>query len=71
MDAKETDWKKAIAEEKRAWPQINAKESKPVMNSYLFSGIPCIVLVDKERNIIEENVRGESLDKALEKIFGK
>lgn len=70
VDAKEADWKKAMAEEKMAWPQINAKESKPVMASYLFSGIPYLVVVDKEGNIIEKNLRGESLDKKLEEIFG-
>ncbi|MFA4866830.1 MAG: TlpA disulfide reductase family protein [Pedobacter sp.] len=71
VDAKEDAWKKAMSEERMTWPQINAKESKPVMASYLFSGIPYLVVVDKEGNIIEKNVRGESLDKALEKIFGK
>ncbi len=70
VDAKEADWKKAMAEEKMAWPQINAKESKPVMASYLFSGIPYLVVVDKEGNIIEKNLRGESLDKKLKEIFG-
>jgi len=70
VDAKEADWKKAMAEERMAWPQINAKESKPVMASYLFSGIPYLVLVDKEGNIVEKNLRGESLDKKLKEIFG-
>ncbi|MEQ7798919.1 TlpA disulfide reductase family protein [Pedobacter sp. ASV1-7] len=71
VDAKQDAWKKAMAEERMTWPQINAQESKPVMAQYLFSGIPYLVVVDKEGNIIEKNVRGESLDKALEKIFGK
>ncbi|WEK18638.1 MAG: TlpA disulfide reductase family protein [Candidatus Pedobacter colombiensis] len=70
VDAKEADWKKAMAEEKMAWTQINAKESKPVMASYLFSGIPYLVVVDKEGNIIEKNLRGETLDKKLKEIFG-
>jgi thiol-disulfide isomerase/thioredoxin len=70
VDAREADWKKAMAEEKMAWPQINAKESKPVMASYLFSGIPYLVVVDKEGNIIEKNLRGETLDKKLKEIFG-
>ena len=70
VDAKPTDWKKAMAEERMAWPQINAVESKPVMADYLFSGIPYLVVVDKEGKIVEKNVRGESLDKAMKKIFG-
>ncbi|TKC09424.1 TlpA disulfide reductase family protein [Pedobacter frigoris] len=71
VDAKPADWKKAMAEERMTWPQINAVESKPVMASYLFSGIPYLVVVDKDGKIVEKNVRGESLDKAMEKIFGK
>jgi thiol-disulfide isomerase/thioredoxin len=70
VDAKEEAWKKALAEEKMPWPQINAKESKPVMASYLFSGIPYLVVLDKEGNIIEKNLRGETLDKKLKEIFG-
>ncbi|WP_159452674.1 TlpA family protein disulfide reductase [Pedobacter nyackensis] len=70
VDAKEADWKNAMAEEKMIWPQINAKESKPVMASYLFNGIPYLVVVDKEGNIIEKNLRGESLDAKLKEIFG-
>lgn len=70
VDAKPADWKKAMAEEKMAWPQINAVESKPVMAQYLFSGIPYLVVVDKDGKIIEKNVRGESLDAAMKKIFG-
>ncbi|MNY07495.1 hypothetical protein D3C86_1403010 [compost metagenome] len=58
-------------EERMTWPQINAVESKPVMSSYMFSGIPYLVVVDKDGKIVEKNVRGESLDKAMEKIFGK
>jgi thiol-disulfide isomerase/thioredoxin len=70
VDAKEADWKKAMNEERMAWPQVNAKESKPVMGSYLFSGIPYLVVIDKEGNIIEKNLRGESLDKKLKELFG-
>ncbi|MNK14972.1 Thiol-disulfide oxidoreductase ResA [compost metagenome] len=70
VDAKEADWKKAMAEEKMTWPQINAKESKPVMASYLFSGIPYLVVIDKEGNIVEKNLRGETLDAKLKEIFG-
>lgn len=70
VDAKPADWKKAMAEERMTWPQINAVESKPVMASYLFSGIPYLVVVDKDGKIVEKNVRGESLDKAMKKIFG-
>lgn len=71
VDAKPNDWKKALDEERMTWPQINAVVSKPLMADYLFSGIPYLVVVDKEGKIVEKNVRGESLDKAMEKIFSK
>ncbi|SMD02878.1 TlpA disulfide reductase family protein [Pedobacter nyackensis] len=70
IDAKVNDWKKALNEEKMPWTQAHAPESKPVMSSYLFSGIPYLVLVDKEGRIIEKNLRGESLDEKLKEIFG-
>lgn len=70
VDAKATDWKKAMDDEKMTWPQVHAQESKPVMASYLFSGIPYLVVIDREGNIIEKNLRGESLDKKLKEIFG-
>lgn len=70
VDAKTADWKKAMDDEKMSWPQVHAQESKPVMASYLFSGIPYLVVIDKEGNIIEKNLRGASLDKKLKEIFG-
>nr|WP_121269312.1 TlpA disulfide reductase family protein [Pedobacter schmidteae] len=70
IDAKADMWKKALNEEKMTWTQVNAPESKPVMSSYLFNGIPFLVLIDKEGRIIEKDLRGESLDKKLKEIFG-
>ncbi|MCO4292848.1 AhpC/TSA family protein [Solitalea sp. MAHUQ-68] len=70
LDAKADQWKKAMDEEKMTWPQVNAPDSKPVMSSYLFSGIPYLVVVDKDGKIIEKNLRGESLDEKLKEIFG-
>jgi hypothetical protein len=35
-----------------------------------FKGIPYLVVLDKEGNIIEKNLRGETLDKKLKEIFG-
>lgn len=69
VDAKEKNWLKALNEENMPWRQVLALESKPLMASYLFQGIPYLVVVDKQGNIIEKNVRGESLDKTLKDIF--
>ncbi|WP_316791128.1 TlpA disulfide reductase family protein [Pedobacter frigoris] len=70
IDAKPDAWKKALAEEQMSWSQVNAPDSKKLMNDYLFSGIPFMVMVDKEGKIVEKNLRGESLDKKLKEIFG-
>lgn len=70
IDAKADQWKKAMDEEKMGWPQVNAPQSKEVMSSYLFSGIPYLVVVDKQGKIIEKNLRGETLDKKLKELFG-
>ncbi len=70
IDAKMNDWTKAIGEEKMPWMQLLAQDGKPLMGAYLFSGIPYLVVVDKEGNIIEKDLRGEPLDKKLKEIFG-
>lgn len=71
VDAKEKAWKDALLDEKMPWRQVLAQDSKPLMAAYLFQGIPYLVVIDKEGRIIEKNVRGESLDKVLVKLFGK
>jgi hypothetical protein len=37
---------------------------------YQVKGIPFTVLIDKEGKIIKTNLRGDSLEAELEKIFG-
>jgi hypothetical protein len=53
-----------------AWTQVHAQDSKKAMDDYLFSGIPFMVVVDKDGKIVEKNLRGESLSKKLKEIFG-
>ncbi|WP_316837780.1 TlpA disulfide reductase family protein [Pedobacter nutrimenti] len=69
IDAKPNDWKKALKEENMPWPQVNAQDSKQVMNDYLFSGIPFMVVVDREGKIVEKNLRGEGLSKKLKELM--
>jgi thiol-disulfide isomerase/thioredoxin len=70
IDAKPEAWKKALKEENMAWTQVHAQDSKKAMDDYLFSGIPFMVVVDKDGKIVEKNLRGESLSKKLKEIFG-
>jgi len=56
MDA----WKKAMKEDGASWPQACTKDvGKGVMDLYQFSGIPFILVIDKNGNIYRKSVRGE------------
>lgn len=70
IDGKEADWRKALGEERMSWHQALATDSRKLMNDYLFNAIPYMVLVDPKGNIVELNLRGESLSAKLKSIFG-
>ncbi len=63
-------WKAAIAKDKIAWPQVvdpgGAKVGKPI---YLITSIPQNYLLDPSGTIIGINLRGEAVEKALEKVL--
>ena len=70
IDHSKNAWMKAMRKEKMPWPQVQApKAGKDIMKEYQFSGIPFIVLLDKEGKIVGKNLRGEKLEKLLESIF--
>ena len=73
VDKDPVAWKKAMKEENMPWTQVNApKAGKEVMKLYQFSGIPYIVVIDKEGRIVAKNLRGKSLtDKLTELVSGK
>lgn len=72
IDKKKNAWMKAMREENMDWPQVNApKSGKDIMKLYQFSGIPFIVLLDKDGKIMAKNLRGEKMAKKLEEVFGK
>lgn len=72
IDSKEADWLKALDEEKMPWDQVLAPEAgKEVMKLYQFSGIPFIVLLDKEGKILAKNLRGEQLIEKLKEVTAK
>lgn len=66
-------WKKAMKEEKMPWMQAQApKAGKDVMKLYQFSGIPYILILDKDGKIVAKNLRGKALtDKLEEMLSGK
>ncbi len=69
IDGKESDWRKAMADENMPWPQVQAPGSgKDVMKQYQFSGIPYILVIDEEGRILNKNLRGKSLTDRLEEL---
>ena len=67
IDKSKNAWKKAMKQENMAWPQIQAPGSgKDIMKEYQFSGIPYIILLDKEGKIVGKQLRGKSLTEKLE-----
>lgn len=68
IDAKDADWRKALDAEQMAWTQVLAPNAgKEIAKLYQFSGIPFIILIDKDGKIVEKHLRGENIKKAIEK----
>ena len=68
LDAKDGDWRKALADEQMPWTQLTAKGTN-VSKQYNVKGIPHILLLDPEGKIVGINLRGEELEEALQKCF--
>ena len=68
LDAKDDDWRKALADEQMPWTQLTAKGTN-VSKQYNVKGIPHILLLDPQGKIAEINLRGEELEEALQKCF--
>ncbi|MHC1779186.1 MAG: TlpA family protein disulfide reductase [Bacteroidales bacterium] len=72
VDKSSDEWKKAMTQEQMPWPQILAPQSgKEVMELYQFSGIPFIVLIDKDGKLIGKHLRGHAIKDNLAKVLGE
>jgi hypothetical protein len=62
---------KAIHEDKSYWDQIllNRKDISPTMDRYCIRGIPHIILIDPQGEILEKELRGEDIYKAVAKYI--
>lgn len=67
IDKKEADWKKALEEEQLAWP--NFLDTKGASDAFRVKAIPAMFLVNEQGVVIEENIRGEALEKKLAELF--
>lgn len=69
IDSKDADWKKAMEQEQMTWPQVLAPSAgKEITKLYQFSGIPFIILLDKDGKIVAKNIRGNAIKELLEKV---
>jgi len=72
LDKSKNAWMKAMRKEKMPWAQVCAPNAgKDIMKEYQFSGIPFIVLLDKEGKIVAKNLRGEKMSEVLKDLFEK
>jgi len=74
---KDDAWRKALAEDKMEWIQVNDDSSSSISNMYHITTIPSLILFDKELKVVDKfggwyNARREyELKKELEGRFGK
>lgn len=64
-------WTKGINDLNMTWPQMSDLQywDSPVVELYAINGIPHTVLLDKEGNIIEKDLRGDALDAKLAELM--
>ena len=72
IDKSNAAWKKALGEENMPWEQVCAPQAgKEVMRLYQFSGIPYVLILDKEGRIVGTNLRGQALMDKLEELVNE
>ena len=70
IDKDYSDWQKALKEEAMPWLQVQApKAGTDVMKLYQFSGIPYILVIDKEGRIKGKNLRGRALTEKIQELL--
>jgi peroxiredoxin len=73
LDNDKSRWVAAIEKDGLIWPNHVSDLggwSSAAPKKYQVTGIPFTVLIDREGNIIQTNLRGEALEQELHKIFG-
>ncbi len=73
LDRDKESWKRAIAADGLVWPNHVSDLkywSSEAARTYGVSSIPSTFLLDQDGRIIAKNLRGESLTKALQQLFG-
>lgn len=73
LDMNKEDWLKAIEQKNLNWIHVSELESSYNTAGFIYgvSGIPDNFLIDEKGIIIARDLRGDKLDKALEKMIKK
>ncbi len=73
LDRKKEDWLQAIEEDQLDWIHVSDLKyfDSQAAKDYNISAIPFSILVNPEGVIVEKNLRGPALEKALEKYLTK
>ena len=78
LDKREKDWRNMLEVEKLPWVMLWNKEGftigdepNVIQKAYGFYGIPFIVLIDKDGNILARGLRGEKVKEAIQKARGE
>lgn len=73
MDESKDDWKNAVKADGMPWTQISDLKAwaGKVSKLYGIAGIPANFLIDPNGRIIAKDLRGDKLEKELDKIFKK
>jgi peroxiredoxin len=73
LDRKKEDWLQAIEEDQLSWIHVSDLKyfDSQAARDYNISAIPFSVLINPEGIIVEKNLRGTALEKALEKYLPK
>jgi peroxiredoxin len=71
LDKDKDSWKKAIAQDHLAWPQMSDLKywNSQAVETFGFQGIPFNVLVDPSGKVIAQELRGEDLDSKLKQVL--
>ncbi|MRG44844.1 redoxin domain-containing protein [Chitinophaga sp. SYP-B3965] len=71
LDKSQDDWRAAIKQDKYTWPQVSdQKEFQSVaVKSYMVVVVPRSFLLGPDGKILATDLRGDALDKQLEKIL--
>ncbi len=70
IDKGSAEWLLALDKIKMPWKQVLATNAgKEITSLYQFSGIPFIVLIDKEGRIVKKNLRGAAMESAIKELL--